>query len=121
MSDQCLKCNHFNRPDMCVGTDCLIKESWYCLYLMQRNTAALADKEAAVREMTESRDEWRREWRLMEAAEKKAEEQIANLKDELKIVNEERIKLVLKSNEQENIIDALARAFRIQNKEASHN
>jgi len=33
----------------------------------------------SVEDLTESRDEWKREWRLMEAAEKKAEEQIAAL------------------------------------------
>ena len=32
--------------------------------------------------LTESRDHWKRQWRLMEAAEKKAEEQIAMLKAE---------------------------------------
>ena len=39
MSDQCLKCNHFNRPDMCIGEDCSIKESWYVLYLTQQTVA----------------------------------------------------------------------------------
>ena len=32
--------------------------------------------------LTESHDEWKRQWRLMEAAEKKAEEQIVALKEE---------------------------------------
>lgn len=41
----------------------------------------LAALEAAVREITESRDEWKRQWRLMEAAEKKAEEEIAALNE----------------------------------------
>jgi len=44
MSDQCLKCNHFNRPDMCVGEDCSIKESWYVLYLTQQ-IASLQERE----------------------------------------------------------------------------
>ena len=45
MSDQCLKCNHFNRPDMCVGEDCSIKESWYVLYLTQQIAALTTYKE----------------------------------------------------------------------------
>ena len=39
MSDQCLNCNHFNRPDMCIEVRCTIKESWYVLYLSQQITA----------------------------------------------------------------------------------
>ena len=38
---------------------------------------------AALAELTESRDEWKRQWQLMEAAEKKAEEQIAALDTEV--------------------------------------
>ena len=43
MSDQCLNCNHFNRPDMCIGVRCTIKESWYVLYLSQQITALTAE------------------------------------------------------------------------------
>ena len=39
MSDQCSKCNHFNRPDMCAEEDCSIKKSWYVLYLTQQIAA----------------------------------------------------------------------------------
>ena len=42
MSDQCLKCNHFNRPDMCAEEDCSIKKSWYVLYLTQQIAALKA-------------------------------------------------------------------------------
>jgi len=52
-------------------------------------TAGLQADEIAT--MTESRDDWKRQWRLMEAAEKKAEEQIAALEAAVK-EREERIK-----------------------------
>ena len=53
----------------------------------QKNSFAFEDENYRLRKqitmLTESRDEWKRQWRLMEAAEKKAEEQIAALKTEV--------------------------------------
>ena len=51
MSDQCLNCNHFNRPDMCIGVRCTIKESWYVLYLSQQ-IAALKERHNDVERIT---------------------------------------------------------------------
>ncbi|MFA5323411.1 MAG: hypothetical protein WC373_12130 [Smithella sp.] len=38
--DPCLKCNHFNRPDICLDQDCPVKESWFAQYQKQKIESA---------------------------------------------------------------------------------
>ena len=55
---------------------------------------AVKEKDEQIADLTEYRDEWRRQWRLMEAAKSKAEERIRELKAELAEAREEFKKLV---------------------------
>ncbi len=47
MSDQCLKCNRWNRADMCEQQECSIRESWYPQYLLSKIAALTAELQDA--------------------------------------------------------------------------
>jgi hypothetical protein len=79
MSDQCRHCQSVGKWEECQATACFQHENWYAEQFRTR----IAELEVLLREMTESHDFWKREWRLMESAEKAAEEEITKLRGTL--------------------------------------